>query len=179
MQPARLRSKPCLMALLRRPLRPHLPAIKGQISPRRKLTFRWFRQSTPGSEAATDKDASPDKPKAPVGSAKAAQAHLNPPPASNEDLRQAQIAMEQQKKLLDEMEIENDHLESREAAVESSLEAMESQMRQSGLGLRGDMVSARSSMRTDMAKAKQALDGSDTERAKIGRASCRVRGWIS
>jgi serine/threonine-protein kinase len=123
-------------------------------------------QSTPGSEAATDKDASPDKPKAPVGSAKAAQAHLNPPPASNEDLRQAQIAMEQQKKLLDEMEIENDHLESREAAVESSLEAMESQMRQSGLGLRGDMVSARSSMRTDMAKAKQALDGSDTERAR-------------
>jgi hypothetical protein len=81
-------------------------------------------------------------------------------------LRQAQIAMEQQKKLLDEMEIENDHLESRAAAVESSLEAMESQMRQSGLGLRGDMVSARSSMRTDMAKAKQALDGSDTERAR-------------
>ena len=123
-------------------------------------------QSPPGAEAATDKDASPDKPKAPVGSAKAAQAHLNPPPASNEDLRQAQIAMEQQKKLLDEMEIENDHLESRAAAVESSLEAMESQMRQSGLGLRGDMVSARSSMRTDMAKAKQALDGSDTERAR-------------
>ena len=74
--------------------------------------------------------------------------------------------MEQQKKLLDEMEIEHDHLESRAAAVESSLEALEAQMHQSGLGLRGDMVSARASMRTDMAKAKQALDGSDTDRAR-------------
>src|ERR1035437_733594 len=125
--------------------------------------------STPTPSAGDrgpDQSVVSDKPKAPVGSAKAAQAHLNPPPASNDDLRQAQIAMEQQKKLLDEMEIENDHLESRAAAVESSLEALESQMRQSGLGLRGDMVSARSSMRTDMAKAKQALDGSDTERAR-------------
>ncbi len=74
--------------------------------------------------------------------------------------------MEQQKKLLDEMEVENDHLESRAAAVESSLDALEQQMHQSGLGLRGDMVSARASMRTDMAKAKQALDNSDTERAR-------------
>jgi hypothetical protein len=74
--------------------------------------------------------------------------------------------MQQQRKLLDEMEIENDHLESRAAAVESSLEGLEAQMHQSGLGLRGDMVSARASMRTDMAKAKQALDGSDTDRAR-------------
>jgi hypothetical protein len=74
--------------------------------------------------------------------------------------------MEQQKKLLDEMEIENDHLEGRAAAVESSLGAMEQQMHQSGLGLRGDMVTARAAMRSDMAKAKQALDGSDTDRAR-------------
>ena len=82
------------------------------------------------------------------------------------DAQQQQAALEQQKKLLDEMEIENDHLESRAAAVESSLEALEAQMHQSGLGLRGDMVSARASMRTDMAKAKQALDDSDTDRAR-------------
>ena len=62
------------------------------------------------------------------------------------------------------MEIEDDHLESRAAAVESSLDALEQQMHQSGLGLRGDMVSARASMRSDMQKAKQALDGSDTRR---------------
>jgi predicted Ser/Thr protein kinase len=69
-------------------------------------------------------------------------------------------------KLLQDLETENDHLESRAAAVESSLDALEQQMHQSGLGLRGDMVSARASMRTDMVKAKQALDGSDTDRAR-------------
>jgi serine/threonine protein kinase len=125
-------------------------------------------QSTPGSEPATDKGAAPDKPKAPGGRTKTIQAKLNPPPPGTPgpDAQQAQAALERQKKLLDEMEIEDDHLESRAAAVESSLGALEAQMHQSGLGLRGDMVSARGSMRTDMAKAKQALDGSDTDRAR-------------
>ncbi len=71
-----------------------------------------------------------------------------------------------QKKLLDDLENENDHLDSRAAAVESSLDALEQQMHQSGLGLRGDMVAARSNLRTNLAKAKQALDGSDTDRAR-------------
>jgi len=71
-----------------------------------------------------------------------------------------------QKKLLDDLENENDHLDSRAAAAESSLDALEQQMRQSGLGLRGDMVAARSNMRTDLAKAKQALDANDTDRAR-------------
>ncbi|HUI83301.1 MAG TPA: serine/threonine-protein kinase [Candidatus Binatia bacterium] len=71
-----------------------------------------------------------------------------------------------QKKLLEEMETETDQLESRAQAVESSLSAMEQQMRQSGFGLRGDVVSARSSMRNDLAKAKEALDSSDTDRAR-------------
>jgi hypothetical protein len=35
-----------------------------------------------------------------------------------------------------------------------------------GLGLRGDMVAARSNMRCDLAKAKQAMDAGDTERAR-------------
>ncbi len=126
--------------------------------------------SAAGSEPATDNGAAAGKSKEVSGRAKTTQAHLNPPPnppsTPSPDAQQAQVALEQQKKLLDEMEIENDHLESRAAAVESSLEALEAQMHQSGLGLRGDMVSARASMRTDMAKAKQALDGSDTERAR-------------
>ncbi len=122
---------------------------------------------TTASGAGSNKQATPDKSKAGGGSK---QARLIPPPvppaAPSPDAQQQQAAMEQQKKLLDEMEIEHDHLESRAAAVESSLEALEAQMHQSGLGLRGDMVSARASMRTDMAKAKQALDGSDTDRAR-------------
>jgi eukaryotic-like serine/threonine-protein kinase len=114
-------------------------------------------QSTPGT--------APDTSKTPGGKTKTTQARLNPPGPSPEELA-ARAALEQQKKLLDEMEIENDHMESRASAVESSLGALEQQMRQSGLGLRGDMVSARASMRSDMNKAKQALDSSDTDRAR-------------
>lgn len=124
----------------------------------------------PASQPTADAVAS----QPPAVDTKANHARMNamaaPPAAASAnadaDAQQQQAALEQQKKLLDEMEIENDHLESRAAAVESSLEALEAQMHQSGLGLRGDMVSARASMRTDMAKAKQALDSSDTERAR-------------
>ncbi len=70
------------------------------------------------------------------------------------------------KKVLDELETENDGLESRAAAVESSLDALEQQMHRDGLGLRGDVVASRASMRNDLSKAKQALDGLDTDRAR-------------
>ncbi len=71
-----------------------------------------------------------------------------------------------QKKLLDDLETEADQLDSRASAVESSLSAMEQQMRESGLGLRGDIVASRANMLNDMAKAKEALQGLDTDRAK-------------
>jgi len=70
------------------------------------------------------------------------------------------------KKLLDDMETEDDHLESRAASIESSLDTLEQQMHSQGLGLRGDMVAARSNMRNDLAKAKQAMDIADTDRAR-------------
>ena len=70
------------------------------------------------------------------------------------------------KKLLDDMEAESDHLDSRAAAVESSLDTLEQQMHSQGLGLRGDMVAARGNMRNDLAKAKQAMDAGDTDRAR-------------
>lgn len=70
------------------------------------------------------------------------------------------------KKLLDDMEAESDHLDSRAAAVESSLDTLEQQMHSQGLGLRGDMVAARGNMRNDLAKAKQAMDSGDTDRAR-------------
>ena len=59
-----------------------------------------------------------------------------------------------------------DHLDSRAAAVESSLSALEQQQRQSGYGLRGDMVAARANMQTDLSKAKDALQSADTDRAR-------------
>jgi len=86
-------------------------------------------------------------------------------PSPEEIAAQQQAALEH-KKLLDSMETEIDQLDARAATVESSLDTLEQQMHSSGLGLRGDMVAARSSMRTDMTKAKQAMDAGDTERAR-------------
>jgi len=69
-------------------------------------------------------------------------------------------------KLLQDLETEQEQLYSRAAAVESSLDTLEHQMQQSGLGLRGDMVAARNSMRNDLQQAKQAIDNQDTDRAR-------------
>ena len=100
------------------------------------------------------------KARTPVGNADAPSG-----PSAAEIQAQQQAALEQQR-LLDAMETETEQLESRAASVESSLDALEQQMHRDGLGLRGDMVAARSNLRTDMAKAKQALDAADTERAR-------------
>ncbi len=89
---------------------------------------------------------------------------MQPAPAVDNGPTAEQLA--EQKKLMDDLENEDDHLDSRAAAVESSLGALEQQQRQSGFGLRGDIVTARSNMRADLAKAKQALDSSDTDRAR-------------
>ena len=69
-------------------------------------------------------------------------------------------------KLLRDLVTENDQLDSRAAAVEGSLDTLERQMQQSGLGLRGDMVAARNSMRVNLQRAKQAIDSQDTEGAR-------------
>jgi len=91
-------------------------------------------------------------------------ANVAPPEPANNGPTPEEIAA--QKKLVDDMERQADQLDSRAAAVESSLEALEQQMHQSGLGLRGDIVESRANLRNDMAKAKQALDGMDTDRAQ-------------
>jgi serine/threonine-protein kinase len=82
------------------------------------------------------------------------------------ELQAQQQAAWEQARLRDAMETESDQLDSRAATVESSLDTLEQQMHHDGMGLRGDMVAARSNMRTDIAKAKQAMDAGDTERAR-------------
>jgi hypothetical protein len=71
-----------------------------------------------------------------------------------------------QKRMMDDLEKQADQLDSRASAVESSLAGLEQSMHQNGMGLRGDIVSSRANMRNDLAKAKQAIDGSDTDRAQ-------------
>ena len=68
--------------------------------------------------------------------------------------------------MLDELEKESDQLDSRAAAAEASVNTLEQQMHASGYGLRGDIVAARANMRNDLAKAKQAMDSADTDRAR-------------
>jgi len=72
----------------------------------------------------------------------------------------------ERQKALDDMEQEEDRLESRAAAADNSLENMQQKMAESGLGLRGDMVATRASMHNDLAKAKQAIAAADTDRAR-------------
>ena len=72
----------------------------------------------------------------------------------------------ERQKALNDMEREEDRLESRAAAADNSLETMQQKMAESGLGLRGDIVAARASMHNDLAKAKQAIAAADTDRAR-------------
>jgi len=85
---------------------------------------------------------------------------------SEADLQAQQQAALEQKHLLDALETELDQLQGRAATVESSLGTLEQQLHSSGLGLRGDMVAARSNMRNDLDKAAQAVNSGDTERAR-------------
>ena len=121
------------------------------------------------STAVADAAPAPAAP-APAAKAQKAKSQLEPPDygTSNSaaDIQAQQQAALEQKRLLDEMEKEVDHLDGRAASVESSLDTLEQEMHRDGLGLRGDMVAARSNMRTDIAKAKQAMDSGDTERAR-------------
>jgi len=117
----------------------------------------------PPPTAAAQPQANPT----PTHRAKAQPASLMPPPGpSNADLQAQQQAALEQKKLLDALETESDQLNGRAASVEASLNTLEQQMHSSGLGLRGDMVTARSNLRNDLDKAAQAINGGDTERAR-------------
>ena len=119
------------------------------------------------SQPEETKPASPQQPAVMARKAKAQGDTLDPAPgASAADIQAQQQAALEQRRLLDAMETEVDQLDGRAASVESGLNALEQQMHNDGLGLRGDMVAARSNMRTDIAKAKQAIDSNDTERAR-------------
>jgi eukaryotic-like serine/threonine-protein kinase len=118
-------------------------------------------QPSPSATAAPV-DTAPATP-APTHRTATPPAQMAPAPVDNGPTPEEIAA---QKKLMDDMEHESDQLDSRAAAVESSVGTLEQQMHQSGLGLRGDIVESRANLRNDMAKAKQALDTMDTDRAR-------------
>jgi hypothetical protein len=67
---------------------------------------------------------------------------------------------------LDAVEHEIDQLTSRADGINSSLDTLQRQQASMGLGLRGDMASKQASMKNNMAKAQDAIQHNDLERAK-------------
>ena len=67
---------------------------------------------------------------------------------------------------LDAIEHNIDQLTGRAGAVNSSLDNLQRQQASSGFGLRGDMASRQSSMKVNLAKAQNAIEHNDAERAK-------------
>ena len=120
------------------------------------------RRPVTESQPAESNPASPT-PKPPAVMARKAQpAGQNAsalPAAPAEDIQAQQQAALEQKQKLDAMEKEIDQLDSRAAAAEGSIDTLEQQLHQSGLGLRGDVVASRASMRTDIAKRQAGHGG--------------------
>ncbi len=67
---------------------------------------------------------------------------------------------------MDELEHEIDQLAARAAAVNNSLDIMQEQQHQQGVGTRGDVVMRQASMKNDLAKAQDAFQHGDAVRAQ-------------
>ena len=67
---------------------------------------------------------------------------------------------------LDELETTIDQISTRAAAVNSSLDRLQQQQAASGYGLRGDMAAKQASLKSNLAKAEEALQNRDPARAK-------------
>jgi serine/threonine protein kinase len=116
---------------------------------------------------AEDKTSTPKQPAVVARKTRAEGGNTNSAPGvSAEDIQAQQQAALEQKKLFDAMETEVDQLDNRAASAESSIDTLEQQLHRDGLGLRGDVVASRNNMRTDLAKARQAMEASDIERAR-------------
>jgi serine/threonine-protein kinase len=115
--------------------------------------------ATPAPATAPAPDVTPNQPPAPAHAKKgqgqqAAAENVPPVPAGPDP---AQVAA---------LEHEADQLSARQAAVNASLDNLQQQMSAQGLGLRGDMVAARSQMDTYLSKAQQAMAAQDLDAAK-------------
>jgi predicted nucleic acid-binding Zn-ribbon protein len=67
---------------------------------------------------------------------------------------------------LDQLEQEIDGLAARATAVNNSLDHLQQEQARQGLGLRGDMAARQQSMKSNLAKAQDALEKGDAARAR-------------
>jgi len=66
----------------------------------------------------------------------------------------------------DELEHQIDQLSNRAAAVDTSLDRLQQQQNDSGYGLRGDIIAKHASLKNNLAKAQNALERRDAQKAK-------------
>ena len=85
-------------------------------------------------------------------------------PAKAEEARPREAP--QDTKELDRLELEIDQLNARAAAVNNSLDRLQSEQARQGLGLRGDMAARQQSMKQNLARADEALGRGDVGRAQ-------------
>jgi hypothetical protein len=107
---------------------------------------------------------------APNSGGASAQPAKKPSPAkSKKDSQAAQAdaqAKAEEAAAVEENEHRYDDIDSRSAAVSTSLDNIQRQQAAAGYGLRGDIVSAQQRMRTDLGKAQAAMQKQDTKAAK-------------
>jgi serine/threonine-protein kinase len=130
-------------------------------------------QSSPDSSTAASTpstDTVPSTSAAPNSGATPAQPGKKPSPAKSKKDNQAAQADTQAKAeeaaAVEENEHRYDDIDSRSAAVSTSLDNIQRQQAAAGYGLRGDIVSAQQRMRTDLGKAQAAMQKQDTKAAK-------------
>jgi hypothetical protein len=126
--------------------------------------------SAPKQAAQTVHDLQPKVPAKPKLSAKnhagASQEMNMSSPADAQPAETASIPAAKNAAELDEVEHEVDQLSTRAAAVNSGLDRLQQQQSAAGYGLRGDMVAKQASLKNNLAKAQEAVEHGDVERAK-------------
>jgi hypothetical protein len=130
-------------------------------------------QSSPdaaNASSTTSTDTVPATSSAPNSGGASAQPAKKPSPAKSKKDNQAAQADAQAKAeeaaAVEENEHRYDDIDSRSAAVSTSLDNIQRQQAAAGYGLRGDIVSAQQHMRTDLGKAQAAMQKQDTKGAK-------------
>ncbi len=139
---------------------PAAPAVQsGQSAPDSSNA-----SSTPSTDTVLSTSAAPNS-----GGASAQPAKKPSPAKSKKDSQAAQAdaqAKAEEAAAVEENEHRYDDIDSRSAAVSTSLDNIQRQQAAAGYGLRGDIVSAQQRMRTDLGKAQAAMQKQDTKAAK-------------
>jgi serine/threonine-protein kinase len=139
---------------------PAAPAVQsGQSAPDSSNA-----SSTPSTDTVPSTSAAPNS-----GGASAQPAKKPSPAKSKKDSQAAQAdaqAKAEEAAAVEENEHRYDDIDSRSAAVSTSLDNIQRQQAAAGYGLRGDIVSAQQRMRTDLGKAQAAMQKQDTKAAK-------------